>query len=113
VIAEPTLAVAVEPPDSPPGGKAESPSRASTRCGSMPSDSPVTSAMTVASPVPGSAPATEAATVPSARAVSSTVAGQRIAGKTAVAVPMPTSQSPSARPLGERRDQPKRSAPIR
>ncbi|MBB5858338.1 hypothetical protein HDA45_008425 [Amycolatopsis umgeniensis] len=41
------------------------------------------------------------------------VAGNRSAGNIAVAVPIPTSQSPSVRPWGERSDQPNRAAPTR
>jgi hypothetical protein len=112
MIAVPTLAVAVEPPDRPPGGSAESPSLGVTRSGAMSSDSAPTRDMTVSRPVPGSAPLVVTSAVSSASRVISTVAGKRSAGNIAVAVPRPTSQSPSVCPRGERCAQPNRAAPI-
>ena len=111
MIAVPALAVAVEPPDMPPAGKTESPSRGVIRSAEMSSDSAPTSDSTVSRPVPGSAPLVDTTAVSSSRSMISTLAGNRRAGNIAVAIPIPTSQSPSACPCGERFAQPKRVAP--
>ncbi len=78
----------------------------------MSSDSAPMVDSTVSRPVPGSAPLVRTSAVSSALSVISTVAGNRSAGNIAVAVPMPTSQSPSTRPRGDRLAQPNRRAPM-
>src|SRR5258708_39946431 len=100
--ADPALAVPVEPPDMPPGGRAESPSSGVTRAGGMSSDSAPTRESTVSRPVPGSAPLVATSAVPPRRGVTLAAPGQRAAGNMPRAQPMPTGQPPSAAPGGVR-----------
>ena len=113
MIAVPVLAVAVEPPDMPPGGSAESPRCGVIRSAGMSSDSAPTRDNTVSRPVPGSAPLVRTSAVSSALSVMSTDAGKRSAGNIATATPVPTSHSPSVCPRLPRPAQPNRCAPMR